>query len=80
MVGIICPPGVEIGLTDLPKSAGATAPPGTTRGDTPVKDELQNLKYIHTYLISRNQIFMAQNCPINQIENFFKLSGSYVNK
>ena len=33
LVGIICPPLVVIGLTDLPKSGGAMAPPappGTT--------------------------------------------------
>ena len=32
LVSIICPPSplVEIGLTDLPKSGGAKAPPGTT--------------------------------------------------
>ena len=28
-------PLVEIGLTDLPKSRGAMAPPGTRRDDTP---------------------------------------------
>ena len=33
VVGIICPPSVEIGLTDLPKSRDGTT--GTTRDDTP---------------------------------------------
>ena len=28
-------PLVEIGLTDMPKSGGAMAPPGTPRDDTP---------------------------------------------
>ena len=28
MVGIICPPPVEIGLTDLPNIWGASGPPG----------------------------------------------------
>ena len=35
LVGIICPPLVEIGLTDLPKSGGAMANPGTTRDERP---------------------------------------------
>ena len=30
MVGLICPTLVETGLTDLPKSGDAMAPPGTT--------------------------------------------------
>ena len=34
-MGIICPPLVEIELTDLPKSGGAMVPPGTPRDDTP---------------------------------------------
>ena len=36
MVGIILPPVVEIGLTDLPKSGGAMASPGTPRDNIPV--------------------------------------------
>ena len=35
LVEIICPPPVEIGLTDLPKSGGAMAPPAPL-GMTPL--------------------------------------------
>ena len=38
LVGIICLPLVEIGLTDLPKSGGAIAPP-VPPGTTPLKEK-----------------------------------------
>ena len=36
-MGIICPPPIDIGLTDVPKTGDAMAapPPGTPRDDTP---------------------------------------------
>ena len=41
MVGIICPPPVGIGLTDLPNIVGASGPPGPPSSGTTVNNVIQ---------------------------------------
>ena len=46
MVGIICPPPVGIGLTDLPNIGGASGPPGPPSSGT------TGVIRVRTYLIN----------------------------
>ena len=55
-VGITCPPLVEIGLTDLPKSGCAMAPPAPP-GNTPAI-YLANPKGCHNYLGERKILWI----------------------